>query len=65
MFIEPEEVLEMNNELRTLKLDELQEIERILHMLSERVGKLARALRYGYAIACRDRQQQCNCGILL
>lgn len=44
VFIEPEEVLEMNNELRTLKLDELQEIERILHMLSERVGKLARAL---------------------
>jgi len=45
VFIEPEEVLEMNNELRTLKLDELQEIEHILSVLSGRVGKYARALQ--------------------
>lgn len=45
VFIEPEEVLEMNNELRTLKLDELQEIEHILWTLSQRVGKYAQALQ--------------------
>ena len=38
VFIEPEEVLEMNNELRTLHLDEEQEIARILAELSHRVG---------------------------
>ncbi|MBQ9729759.1 MAG: endonuclease MutS2 [Clostridia bacterium] len=40
-FIEPEEVLEMNNELRALELDEQQEIERILHELSVRIGQNA------------------------
>ena len=37
-FIEPEEVLEMNNELRSLHLDEKEEVERILGELSRRVG---------------------------
>ena len=37
-FIEPEEVLEMNNELRSLHLDEKEEVERILSELSRRVG---------------------------
>ncbi len=37
-FIEPEEVLEMNNELRTLTMDEKEEVERILGELSRRVG---------------------------
>ncbi len=37
-FIEPEEVLEMNNELRSLAIDEKEEMERILGELSRRVG---------------------------
>ena len=37
-FIEPEEVLEMNNELRALAIDEREEVERILGELSRRAG---------------------------
>lgn len=37
-FIEPEEILEMNNELRSLQMDEKEEVERILSELSRRVG---------------------------
>lgn len=44
-FIEPEEVLEMNNELRSLAVDEKEEVERILHELSLRVGMLAERLQ--------------------
>ena len=43
-FIEPEEVLEMNNELRSLGIDEKEEMERILAELSHRVGNLASEL---------------------
>ncbi len=38
VFIEPEEVLEMNNELRSLTLDEKEEEARILAELSRAVG---------------------------
>ena len=40
-FIEPEEVLEMNNELRTLTLEEQEEVARIIAALSARVGQVA------------------------
>lgn len=43
-FIEPEEVLEMNNELRELAIAEKEEIERILAQLSHRVGALAKEI---------------------
>lgn len=49
-FIEPEEVLEMNNELRSLTIDEREEVERILAELSSRVGALANELNKGIAI---------------
>ena len=44
VFIEPEEVLEMNNELRSLMLDEKEEAARILSELSRDVGRLRGAL---------------------
>lgn len=39
-FIEPEYVLNLNNELIALTIDEREEVERILKMLSLRVGQL-------------------------
>ena len=44
VFIEPEEVLEMNNELRSLMLDEKEEVAHILAELSHAVGRLRGAL---------------------
>ncbi len=44
-FIEPEYVLELNNELRTLMSDEKEEIERILRQLSNRVGNIYDSLK--------------------
>lgn len=44
-FIEPEQVLEMNNELRELAAAEKEEIERILQQLSRRIGGMADRLR--------------------
>ena len=43
-FIEPAEVLEMNNELRSLAIDEKEEVERILGDLSRRVGFMGEEL---------------------
>lgn len=44
VFIEPEYILELNNELRSLAIDEKEEVERILHELSSRVGAIATEL---------------------
>nr|WP_308691378.1 endonuclease MutS2 [uncultured Terrisporobacter sp.] len=41
LFIEPMSIVEMNNELRKLKLDEQEEIERILSELTQIVGEVA------------------------
>lgn len=43
-FIEPEYVLELNNELIALQIDEKEEVERILKSLSLRVGEMAEKL---------------------
>ena len=43
-FIEPEYVLNLNNELISLTLDEKEEVERILKALSARVGKMEERL---------------------
>ncbi|MBD5632655.1 MAG: endonuclease MutS2 [Clostridia bacterium] len=43
-FIEPEYVLELNNELIALTLDEREEVEAILRALSKRVGAMAHQL---------------------
>lgn len=50
VFVEPEEVLEMNNELRTLSLDEKEEEERILSELSRAVGAMREALERDIAV---------------
>ena len=44
-FIEPEYVLEMNNELIALTIDEREEVERILKSFSKRFGALSEKLR--------------------
>jgi len=44
-FIEPEYILELNNELIALNLDEREEVEAILKALSSRVGALSEQLQ--------------------
>ncbi len=50
VFLEPEEILEMNNELRSLTLDEKEEVERILGDLSKRIGRIRAALETSLAL---------------
>ncbi|MBR7099965.1 MAG: endonuclease MutS2 [Clostridia bacterium] len=52
VFIEPEQVLEMNNELRSLVIDEKEEVERILHELSVRIGAISDGLISDMDILC-------------
>ncbi len=74
IFIEPEQVLDMNNELKDLYFDEKQEIEKILAELSRRVGLLARQLSLdieileefdkGFAIAEYSYKNRCTLPIV-
>ena len=52
-FIEPEYVLELNNELVALNIDEREEIERILKAFSTRFGALAERLAADAEIIAR------------
>ena len=49
-FIEPEEILEMNNELRSLTIDEKEEVERILGELTRRIGMMGEELERDIAV---------------
>ena len=46
VFIEPEHVMELNNELKKAIFDEMEEIHRILAELSSKVSYMSDALRY-------------------
>ncbi len=48
VFIEPEHVMEMNNELKRAILDEQNEIVRILSELSSKIAFMADLLKYNY-----------------
>lgn len=53
VFIEPMGVVEANNEIRVLKADELEEINRVLFELSAQAGEFADSIveSYEYAVA--------------
>lgn len=46
VFIEPIQIIELNNDLKSAMLDETKEIHRILADLSSKIGQMAGALRY-------------------
>lgn len=46
VFVEPIVVVELNNRIRELQVEERQEIERILRVLSEEIGKEAEPLTF-------------------
>lgn len=48
VFIEPEQVLELNNDLKRALFDEAEEIHRILAELSSKVTFMSNALRYNF-----------------
>ena len=52
-YIEPMAVVELNNELRTLRIDEQKEIERILRLLSGEVSVHAREINQNTNILAR------------
>lgn len=49
-FIEPAEIMDLNNELKHAIFDEAEEIQRILEDLSEKVSFISNALRYNSEI---------------
>ncbi len=52
VFIEPEEVMEGNNELKKAYFDEKDEIYRILLDLSNKVGGVSALIQYNYSLLC-------------
>jgi len=52
LFIEPEAVMELNNELKRATLDETNEINRILAELSARIALISDSLRYNAQNLC-------------
>jgi len=47
VFVEPMVVVELNNRVRELQIEERQEIERILRVLSSEIGREAESLKVG------------------
>lgn len=45
LFIEPMQIVEMNNQLSTLKIDEKKEIERILYQLSSMIAEIEEPIK--------------------
>jgi len=45
LFIEPMQIVEMNNQLATLKIDEKKEIERILYQLSSMIAEIEEPIK--------------------
>ena len=52
VFIEPEYIMELNNELKTAMLDESAEMRRILAELSSKITNMSDALRFNYENLC-------------
>lgn len=52
LFVEPVEVLEMNNDLKTAAIEEQIEIERILSELTQKVGMIADRLNNNLLLLC-------------
>lgn len=50
LFIEPQAIVDMNNELRELELQEKKEVQRILSELSSAVGSVEREIKYNQKI---------------
>ncbi len=48
VFIEPEHVMELNNDLKRAMFDEAEEIRRILAELSSKISYMSNAIRYNY-----------------
>ena len=46
VFIEPIQIIELNNDLKSAMLDEAKEVQKILAELSSKIGQMAGALRY-------------------
>jgi len=50
LFIEPIQIVELNNQLTQLRLDEKKEIERILYVLSAMIAEVGEQLKYNQGL---------------